>query len=81
MHRVGSLSVAACEELGVKPGSSYGKLKSGQSVLNQHGELVHPEQVPDLLHPCADWLGNRCGLPAAFFRRLLLADSRISIQS
>ena len=48
MRRVGSLSVAACNELGVKPGSSYGMLKSGQSVLNVRGEMVHPEQVPDL---------------------------------
>jgi hypothetical protein len=46
--RVGSLDVAACEELGVKPGSSYGRLKAGESVANVHGVMVHPHQVPDL---------------------------------
>ena len=40
--------MAACEELGVSPGSSYGRLKSGESVANADGVMVHPEQVPDL---------------------------------
>ena len=43
--RVGSLNVAACIELGVKPGRDYARLKGGESVQSRTGDTVHPEQV------------------------------------
>lgn len=43
--RSGRLVVDAAVALGVKPGRHFHDLKSGQSVLNQSGVTVHPEQV------------------------------------
>ena len=39
------MNVAACEDLGVKPGRDYARLKSGQGVQSVTGDTVHPEQV------------------------------------
>lgn len=43
--RAGSLNVAKCEELRVRPGKNYARLKLGESVLNEDGIEVLPEQV------------------------------------
>jgi ribonuclease Z len=41
----GSFDVARAKALGVKPGPDFGKLTSGQSVQNQEGEWITPDQV------------------------------------
>ncbi len=43
--RAGTLNVAACEELGVRPGRDYSRVKAGESVLSRSGEIIRPEQV------------------------------------
>jgi hypothetical protein len=45
MRRVGSLNVAKCEELRIRPGRNYAALKMGQSVLNEDGVEIQPEEV------------------------------------
>lgn len=56
-----------CEELKVPRGTRFSWLKEGKSVLNEMGEVIHPDQVIilfpsslDFLHPCAPHLRARC---------------------
>ena len=44
-RRAGKLDAVACEELGVRGGKDYARLKLGETVTSRHGTLVHPEQV------------------------------------
>lgn len=41
----GAFDVARAKALGVKPGPDFGKLTAGQSVQNQNGEWIKPDQV------------------------------------
>jgi ribonuclease Z len=41
----GVFDVARAKALGVKPGPNYGKLTAGESVQNEAGEWIKPEQV------------------------------------
>ena len=43
--RPGRLDVEKAGELGVRPGPDMGKLKAGQPVVSDYGDLVKPEQV------------------------------------
>ncbi|KAF2124660.1 hypothetical protein P153DRAFT_360857 [Dothidotthia symphoricarpi CBS 119687] len=41
----GAFDVKRAKELGVKPGPTFGKLSSGESVQNEKGEWITPDQV------------------------------------
>lgn len=43
--RLGTLDLAKCVELGVKPGPMLGQLKSGQDVVLPDGSLVMSKDV------------------------------------